>query len=254
MYADVCYQKSFLKQVIARIDFATPISQLEKAVPTKLLNAIVKNFPIVEPADMLMQEVALEGNSIKHSQTATKHWNYYSKDRERQLTIAPQHVFVVYTTYKKYEEIRDQFSAVIDALAKAFPETKSARFGLRYVNQIDLAIDDPTNWDQYVDKDLLSPRKFFGEEDPITRLITVVELKYDDMAVVFQFGMPNPDHPAQIRRPLFVLDLDASILQAHDLTEAIGYMDEGHSKIQEVFERSITEKLREKMNVKPIQQ
>lgn len=254
MYDDVCYQKSFLKQVIARIDFASPISELEKTVPTKLVNAIVKNFPIVEPADVLMQEVALEGNSIKHSQTATKHWNYYSKDRGRQLTLAAQNVFVVYTKYNKYEEIRDQFSAVIDVLAKAFPEIKAARFGLRYVNQIDLPIDDATKWNQYVDPRLLSPRDCFGEDDAITRLITVVELKYDDMAVVFQFGMPNPDHPAQIRRPLFVLDLDASISQAHDLKDAIGYMDQGHLKIQEIFERSITDELRGKMHVKPVQQ
>jgi uncharacterized protein (TIGR04255 family) len=254
MYDEVCYQKSFLKQVIARIDFASPITQLEKGVPNKLVNTIVKNFPIIEPADVLIQEVALEGNSLKHTQTAKKQWNYFSKDRTKQLTLASENVFVIYTTYNKYEEIRDQFSTVIDALVKAFPETIAARFGLRYVNEIDLPMDDPTTWDKYISPKLLCSRDFFGNDDTIARLITIAELKYDDMGVRFQFGMPNPDYPAQVKRPLFVLDLDASISQAHDLAEATTHMDEGHLRIQAIFEASITEALRGKMDAKPVQQ
>lgn len=254
MYDDICYQKPFLKQVIARIDFASPIAQMEKGVPNKLVNTIVKNFPIIEPADVLIHEVALDGNSLKHSQAATKQWNYFSKDRVTQLALTSKCVFVIYTIYRKYEDIRDQFSAVIDALGKAFPETKAARFGLRYVNEIDLPMDDPTAWDQYIDPKLLCSRDFFGDGDTITRLITIAELKYDDMGVLFQFGIPNPDYPAPVKRPLFVLDLDASISQAHDLAEAMTYMDDGHLRIQAIFEKSITDVLRVKMNAKPIQQ
>jgi uncharacterized protein (TIGR04255 family) len=253
MYEQICYKKSFLKQVIARIDFASPIAQLEKAVPAKILNAIVKYFPVVEPADVLMQEIAFDAAGVKHSQVASKQWNYFSKDRALQLTLAAQNVFVVYNSYNKYEDIRDQFSTVVDVLSKTFPETKAARFGIRYINQIDMAMDDPTSWDQYIEPRLLTSRSFFGEGDAITRLITISEIKYDDMNVVFQYGMPNPDHPAQIKRPLFILDLDASVAQAHELAETLVYMDAGHSRIQAIFERSITDALREKMDAKPIQ-
>lgn len=254
MFDQVCYQKSFLKQVIAKIDFASPIAQLEKGVPNKLINTIVKNFPIVEPQDVLMQELALDGNSLKHSQRSTKQWNYFGKDRGKQLALSSQSVFVLYTAYNNYEETKEQFGAVIDALAKAFPETKAARFGLRYVNQIDLPLADATAWGDYIDSKLLNGRDFFDENEAITRLITITELKYGDMGVLFQFGMPNPDYPAPVKRPLFVLDLDASISQAHDLVEAMGYMDEAHGRIQAIFERSITKDLREKMDAKPVQQ
>lgn len=254
MYEQMCYKKSYLKQVIVRIDFAGPIAQLEKTVPPKIINSIVKYFPIVEPADVVMQEIAFDGAGVKHSQIASKQWNYFSKDRLQQLTLAAQNVFVVYNSYNKYEDIRDQFSAVIDVLGKAFPETKASRFGIRYINQIDIEVDDPTVWSQYIDRRLLTSRSFFGEGDAITRLISISEIKYDDMNVVFQYGMPNPDHPAQIKRPLFIIDLDASVAQAHELAEAIGYMDAGHSRIQALFERSITDALREKMDAKPVQQ
>lgn len=255
MYEQVCYKKSFLKEVVARIDFASPVSQLEKGVPNKLVNTIVKNFPIVEPAEIIMQELALDGLSVKHGQTTkSQQWNYYSKDRGQQLTLSPQAVFVSYKTYHHYEETKEQFGAAIDALDKAFPETKASRFGLRYINQIDLQLDDPTEWGIYVNPQLLCSRAFFGAEDTIARLITIAEIKYDDIALRFQYGMPNPDHPAPVKRPLFVLDLDASVSQAHDLGEAMIYMDEAHGRIQAVFERSITDLLREKMDARPVQQ
>jgi uncharacterized protein (TIGR04255 family) len=254
MYEQVCYQKSFLTEVIAKIDFASPIEKLEKGVPSKLVNTIIKNFPIVEPVDVLMHELALDGNSIKSKNTAMKQWSYFSKDRGQQLTLAAQSVFVQYKCYNNFEETKEQFSAVIDALNTAFPGTMASRFGLRYINQVDLPLDDPTGWGAYIDPMLLCSRDFFGNDEAITRLITIAELKYGDMGVRFQFGMPNPDYPAPVKRPLFVLDLDASIAQAHGLPEAMDYMDEAHVRIQAIFERSITQGLREKMDAKPIQQ
>lgn len=252
MHEQVCYQKTFLKEVIARIDFASPVDKLEKGVPSRLVAAIVKSFPIVEPADVVMQEIALEGNDLKSKQTASKQWNYYSKDRARHLALAPQSVFVQYKNYSSYEEAKEQFGAVVDTLNSAFPGTLASRFGLRYINQIDLALDNPTGWDAYINEKLLRSRDFYGADESITRLITITELKYGDMGVRFQFGMPNPDYPAPVRRPLFVLDLDANISEAHALTESMGYMDEAHERIQAIFERSITSALRERMDAKPV--
>jgi len=56
--------------------------------------------------------------------------------------------------------------------------------------------------------------------------------------------MSNPDYPAPVKRPLFVLDIDASISQAHDLTDDVGYMEEVHNRIQALYERSNTDRLR----------
>lgn len=254
MYEQSCYQKPFLKEVIVKIDFASPLEKLDKSVPSKLVNTIVKNFPIIEPMDVLMQELALEEDAVQSKHTRTKQWNYYSKERDRQLGLGPQSVFVQYKHYSSYEMAKEHFGTVVDALNTAFPGTLAARFGLRYVNQIDLPLDDPTGWGAYVNDKLFRSRDFFNADEPITRLITIVELKYGDMGVRFQFGMPNPDYPAPVRRPLFVLDLDASISEAHALTETMGYMDKAHDRIQAIFERSITQALREKMDERPVQQ
>lgn len=201
-----------------------------------------------------MQELAFDGSSLKSKHTATKQWNYYSRERDRQLALAPQSVFVQYKRYSSYEETKEHFGAVVDALNIAFPGTLASRFGLRYINQIDLPIDDPTAWNAYIDGKLLCSREFYGADESITRLITIAELKFGEIGVRFQFGMPNPDYPAAIKRPLFVLDLDASVSEAHELSECMNYMDDAHARIQAIFERSITKALREKMNAKPVQQ
>jgi len=53
MYEDVCYKKTYLAEVIARIDFATPIEALQKNVSTKIMAKITKHFPIAEPVEAI---------------------------------------------------------------------------------------------------------------------------------------------------------------------------------------------------------
>jgi uncharacterized protein (TIGR04255 family) len=77
-------------------------------------------------------------------------------------------------------------------------------------------------------------------------------LKVDDIDIRVQAGMPNPDYPAVMKRPQFVLDLDAYVSLAHDLPQSGGYMDQAHEHIQALFERSITDRLRGRMNARPV--
>ena len=54
---------------------------------------------------------------------------------------------------------------MIEALSKAIPDTKAARFGLRYINEIDLPLNDPTRWGDFIDPQLLGSRDFFEAGD-----------------------------------------------------------------------------------------
>lgn len=255
MYEEVRYGKSFLKQVIARVDFAAPLERLDKGPPTRLVTPIVKNFPIIEPAEVLMQELAVNNDGIAHRQTTERQWNYFSRERDRQLTLSPSAAFIQYTKYTTYEQTREQFGAFIDALGAVFPGTMAARFGLRYVNQIDGLVTDATQWNEYIADELVAARAFFSADEELTRLVCITELKYGQVGIRFQYGMPNPDFPAAIKRPLFVIDIDANVSEAHDLGQTMGYMDEAHGRVQSLFERGIKDTLREKMDAQqPVQQ
>jgi len=255
MLEPICYKKPFLREVIVRVDFATALERLEKGTPVKLLTAIVSSFPIVEPpADLAVHEVHISDASVDRKTRALKQRKFCSKDRTRELTLTGESFFIQFKRYSSYAETREQFETITAALCVEFPDAVASRFGLRYINQISIDLPDPTRWSDYIDARLLASRNFIDAADELTRIITINELKYGDLGLRFQYGMPNPDHPAPIKQPLFVLDLDASVNQAHSLNDTLAYRDEGHTRIQNLFERSITQTLREKMDVRPVQE
>lgn len=77
-----------------------------------------------------------------------------------------------------------------------------------------------------------------------------MEFKYDDFNLRFQFGMHNPDYPAAIRQKIFILDFDAYFQGAFENNQMPAMLDNFHNAIQTLFERSITDNLRERMNAK----
>jgi uncharacterized protein (TIGR04255 family) len=252
MYEQLCYQKAFLNEVIARLDFVAPLEGFENSFPSKLANVISTHFPISEPTETIAQELQLTADALHHRETRFKQWNFFGKEREKQVTIAAPFLYVSYKRYTTYEDMKANFSAVIDAMKKVSPDAKVGRFGLRYINNIEISdLSTPTSWDEYISKPLLETIPFFKTPSQLTRLFHIAELKIEELDVRFQFGMPNPDFPAIMKRPLFVLDFDAYVQTAHELNESIQHMEKAHTAIQSLFEDSITDKLRSKMNVKP---
>jgi uncharacterized protein (TIGR04255 family) len=63
-----------------------------------------------------------------------------------------------------------------------------------------------------------------------------------------QYGNHNPDFPAPIKKPVFTLDIDGVANGSQDKTELLQNLDSIHARIQDLFERSITDTLRGTMN------
>jgi len=249
MYEGICYEKTFLSQVVARFDFVSPIPGIEKVLPPQLSKTLSEHFPIVEPQEVISYELQFGSGGAQQRQTPFKQWNFFGREREKQLVLASQFVFVVYTAYASYEDMRANVAAVAAALGKTYPDTSVGRFGLRYINNIEVeGLTPVTSWDEYITPVLVGATSFFQSEK-LTRLVHIAEMKCGDLDLRFQFGMPNPDYPAPMKRPSFVLDFDSYIQTAHELPKSLQYMEQAHECIQGLFERSITDKLRERMNV-----
>ena len=251
MADEVSYPNHFLKEAVSRVDFVAPVPVLEKTLPSKLGKILSDHFPIIEPGEAVLHQFQLKFSGAEplatQQRTPLRMWNFFGKEREKQLTISANFIFVSHTKYSNYESLKEDFGSALDALTSFSPDTKAARFGLRYINNLD-ADDLPVRegWEEYVSPDLVRAIGFF-EPGHLRRVIQVAELRCGELDLRFQSGIPNPDFPSSPKRPSFVLDFDAYTQVAHDLQTSIQYMDQAHDCIQDLFEHSITDKLRSRM-------
>ena len=247
MYEDSCYNNSFLKAVILRVDFPTPVPSLTNELPVKLANAALERFPIQEPRKTRSHELMVSPEKIQHTQSEAIEWHFHGRQRDKTLTIGPTVLLVNRGRYSTYEELREEFDAVLKTLFSLEPEIEGSRLGLRYINQIEIGDDEPLRWSKYIDNRLLGLFDRFTDPTVLTRAMHVVEFQHGEIGLKFQFGMPNPDFPSPIRRRQFVLDFNGYVQGPQGLEELSSNIEAAHERIQDLFEQSITDDLREAM-------
>ncbi len=248
------YPKNFLNQVIIRIDFSNPIEELRSEIPKKLNTKALKFFPILEPRDAYLGHLSLE-ITAKDSEDVPqfekkkmKDWIYFGKDREKELHINVDALFIVYTKYESYKQLHDDFIAISEPLFSEFETFGIKRIGLRYINIISLSEANPTNWKKYLNKNLLCTFNLCDNQKIISRAFHVLELKIEDIQLRFQYGMHNRDYPAIIRKKEFVLDFDAyfeGLIQ--NPSEINSYLEKCRKPIKKLFEGCILDPLRDRM-------
>lgn len=252
MYEDIRYDSPFLKEVIVRVDFSAPIDALGKTLPLKVGNAATELFPIAEPRIALAEEFQISGAQLRRTREEITEWTYHGGDREKKLTIATTGVIGVYAPYRSFEILKADFLAVLEPLCKGYPDLRIGRLGLRYINSVELPEGDPFTWKEYIDERLLGLfSRFSAERESVTRLFNIAEFKHlDGVQVKFQFGSPNPDFPAALRRSVFILDSDAYVQGLQTFQDITANIDHAHAHVQRLFEESITESLRRLMHAR----
>lgn len=250
-FAGINYRRNFLKAVFIRVDLLSPLPGIEVALPAPLTVAAIPAFPIPEPRDIFNREIKFGPKGVvTSSEEQSKEWRFHGKERTKTLTIGPRVVAVKHTTYQAYENVKTEFIGILDQLADLFPDVKSQRVGLRYVNEIKLDEINPTSWSSYLAPQLLSVFEFPPEDHrpALSRVLHNLELSFADFNLRYRFGMHNPDYPAPIRQKLFILDFDAYTKSVVEIKEVGRLLDNFHACIQRYFEQSITDDLRSKLN------
>lgn len=238
------YKKDFLKQVIVRIDFDTPLP-IAATGPEKSIYAPVKaRFPITEEKKVLGKELFIGPNVTKERSIETKEWHYYGINREKHLTIASNVMLIEYNKYELYEVLRDDFLSVSNALFDAYPKLQVKRLGLRYIDNIEIVEENPTEWEKYLKPELNSTFAIADNKETISRAFHVLEFNYGEDLLRFQFGMFNPDYPAPIKRKVYTLDFDMYVTKLLDKTDIEQTIDRFHEKVNHSFEAVITDELR----------
>jgi uncharacterized protein (TIGR04255 family) len=71
----------------------------------------------------------------------------------------------------------------------------------------------------------------------------------DDISVILNYGINNPDYPNPVARRQFILDLDCYVSGVIESGEAEQRIKDVNALAEDVFEHSIEQGLREKMGI-----
>lgn len=241
------YKKDFLKQVIIRIDFDTPLPIAADGPAKGIYAAVKERFPITEEKKVIGKELLIGPKVTKERSIETKEWHYHGKYREKHLTVTPNAMFIEYKKYEYYEMLRDDFLSVSNALFDAYPKLQVKRLGLRYIDNIEITEGTPMEWDKYLKPELNSSFALADNKETISRAFHVLEFNYGEDLLRFQFGMFNPDFPAPIKKKIYTLDFDMYVTKLLDKTDIEQTIDRFHEKLSLSFEEVITDELRKIM-------
>ncbi len=241
------YKKDFLKKVIVRIDFDTPLPIAKKGPAPSIYDTVKDRFPITEEKKVIGKELLIGPGDTKERSIATKVWHYYGKNRKKHLTIAPGLVFVEYDKYEYYETLKEDFLSVVEALFKSYPKIQVKRLGLRYIDNIEIPNESPTEWDKYLKPELNTIFALADNQETISRAFHVLEFNFGEDLLRFQFGMFNPDYPASIKKKIYTLDYDMYVTKILNKSEIGETLDRFHEKVNHSFEDVITDELRKIM-------
>lgn len=244
-----CYKHPYLNKVIARIDFTARIQLPQKGLTKKLSDEILKLFSIPEPREVLTKKVQLSLEGTTESHEKQNHLFFHSSTREKLLCISPDFLYIEINRYSTYDILKQEFNIILDKLFEA-EEFSANRFGLRFINNIDIAEDNPLQWENYINQALLYMFDATKNKSFLSRAFTNIVQQFDDgMLLNFNYGMHNPDFPTRIKRKLFILDYDASYQGVLSKDEIKSKIDIAHERIEQLFENSITDSLRTKMDL-----
>lgn len=248
MYEGVCYTEPFLKEVIFKVDFPSPLQAVKKGLPQKLTKAILGKFPISEPQKGHAQELQFSGANIQAKTSEIVRWAFHGESREKTLIISPEDFWYTNRSYKTYESMVEDIEDILDVFFDEIEDATAGRVGLRYINVIDIKKEtDPLVWSKYINEGILGVIDFHEENQFLTRAFHILEYNFNGLAVKHQFGIANPDFPAVVRKKEFVIDIDAYSHGTFEFSDIKKFIGDAHGKIQDIFEKSITNETRKIM-------
>ena len=243
------YRAPFLKEVIVRLDFSSPVTKLAKTVPQGLKQMVLRSFPISEPKDFIGKELEVTKHTTKEKILEGTNWFFHSTDRQRTLAVFIDNVNITYREYDSFDVLKQDFLPIVEELFGTYKDLEGKRLGLRYINEITLSENSVLDWTKYLDERLLASLNFPRDPSKICRAFNNLELNYGDLIIRFQYGMYNADYPATIRKKSFILDYDAYYKGPQNLEDVKHNIDIFHEAIQTLFEYSISDELRILMGV-----
>ncbi len=239
------YNSSYLNEILFKIEFS-PILQLygEENSAKEFQEKIYKKFPNVK----IVQQSTLKISPFNGQYTDKKDhltWVFSNQDKQVELNATSLTLQYNGNAYSGYAEFKNDIALLLDSLQE-YPIISVNFLGLRYINQI--TFDRNENFKEYINDNLHSNTNEF-ENETVLQSLSKTDIKIDNYLLSFQYGQFNPEYPNKNPNKDFILDLDCYINETEEFSKIIENLDEMHNIIEKYFEKSIKDKLRQKMGV-----
>jgi uncharacterized protein (TIGR04255 family) len=244
-----CYLKNYITNVIFKIDFSE-ILKLINDTPVEFQDKIREEFPSLEIKDLVQITTGIDKGKDIYDKKISKTYVFKNKDKLQQVEINSSFFAVVFFKYHMFEELSKTILDTFRIFQDLFSPLDIKRVGLRYINEIKIQEGNPLEWEQFINEKLVSHLDAFrNNKEYLNRSMNQMIYKFDDYILLFNYGIFNQEFPNLISRKEFILDYDCytTNIPDNDITKLLAVF---HSKIQTLFEISITENLRDKMGVK----
>ena len=257
-YSKVCYPKTFIDQVIFRLDFLQYIpndllftdeleKEINKSFPRKKKDQILRFNSINVQFDTSNNGLPnANGTIIEGLQK-----EYSTLDGKNKLFLSNKFIALEINSYVSFDEhIKCLRSCIISLFSNRILTV--ARTGIRYINIYDQ--DKIKLKKKFFSDDLaasLIVKKDLQDSDALLliRSMHTTEYRLDSMTLNFRYGMYNPEYPNVLKKNSFVLDYDCFSDEMVESSEkVIQTIIQGHSMIQSLFEKNITDDMRKVMN------
>ena len=255
------YLNPFISDVILRIDFAEKEEAIKNSLQQDFIDECLKKFPIKEIYKKTEKQVTVSNNSdgIEHDTVINteifNEWHFKDVNKENEIIVTHSFFVIHIKKYSTYQEIRKVFIDLFGKLSELYPSIKGNRFGLRYIDKINLINERKPSatwfdfWKKYINKDILGNLKYSTCERNLSRCLSVIEMNFEEYMFRFQYGIHNQDYPAIVKKEIFILDADLYSMGLFDINDIQILIDKFHEKAKEWFENSITDNLRDKMGI-----
>jgi uncharacterized protein (TIGR04255 family) len=245
------YKKNYLSKVILRIDF---IKSIELSKLRSYADSISSIFPLSKQIDGEEGyfDLNLQTKQLNQHTNKIVSWVFTDKNSTKNLQISPSYLFIEYLKYKNSTDLINDVEKVVNVFINSFGVKTIKRIGLRYLNEIELHNEkDYLKWDKYIANDLLGAISFANNSEfSVSRSMGQLVFKDGFNIINFNFGVWNDDYPNEVNRKSFVLDYDCYSNIPVDLsdTSIVDVVKEYNSKIEKIFELSISDSFRGLLN------
>jgi uncharacterized protein (TIGR04255 family) len=244
------YKKNFLTDVIFKINFPLMID-LNKDVSSSFKDKISSLFPIIEPVKLSNIKLEATSKDLKTEREEITMWRFKDAEGKMIIELNADSLAVVTKSYINFSKFEELVLRITSNFLEVYGNTVINRFGLRYINQINLDEKNIYDWTKYINPSLIANIDFVEEKTSLRRAMTFMEIVIDDETKLrMQHGVFNRTYPGELLNKEFILDYDCFTEIQFNNDQLKEKINSFNDIITLYFEKTITDDFRKVLNVK----